>query len=132
MRQLVQKRKERLQAEREAEAEREAQELIIKKEQEDSERRKVKKEKALSKKRSRDEVEVDAEEEQARRRESLPSTGAHGLARQDGLDLHQGVYYHMMDFINGLAFTARQRHYHVHSTLAFTLLHDLFAHLSAT
>ncbi|KAK1811939.1 Transcriptional regulator [Friedmanniomyces endolithicus] len=91
MRQLVQKRKERLQAEREAEAEREAHELVMKQEQEDSERRKVKKEKVLSKKRSRDEVEVDAEEEQARRRESLPSTGAHGLARQDGLNVHQGT-----------------------------------------
>ncbi|KAK1082569.1 Transcriptional regulator, partial [Friedmanniomyces endolithicus] len=48
MRQLVQKRKERLQAEREAEAEREAHELVMKQEQEDSERRKVKKEKVLS------------------------------------------------------------------------------------
>ncbi len=132
MRQLVQKRKERLQAEREAEAEREAHELVMKKEQEDSERRKVKKEKVLSKKRSRDEVDVDAEEEQARRRESLPSTGAHGLARQDGLNVHQGVYCHLPNFIRGLTFTVRLRHYHVPSLRAFTVPHNLFAHSSAT
>ncbi|KAK5702681.1 Transcriptional regulator [Elasticomyces elasticus] len=91
MRQLVQKRKERMQAEREAEAEREARELAAKKEQEDDERRKAKKEKALSKKRSRDEMEIDAEEETAKRKASLPNVGAHGLARQDGVGVHEGA-----------------------------------------
>ncbi|KAK3067638.1 Transcriptional regulator [Teratosphaeriaceae sp. CCFEE 6253] len=102
MRQLVQKRKERVQAEREAEAEREARELAALKEweREDGERRRGKKEKekekGLSRKRSRDEMEVDApeqdeEKERAKRRESLPSVGAHGLARQNGVGVHEGV-----------------------------------------
>lgn len=93
MRLLVQRRKERLQIEREQEAEREAREqLAAKREQERSEREKVKKEKALSRKRSRDEMEVDGaeSEERKQRRESLPSVGAHGLARQDGVGVHEG------------------------------------------
>ena len=98
MRLLAQKRKERLQAEREAEAA--ARETAERKEAE--ERKKVKKEKpkALVRKRSHEEMEVDGEggkeaeeereRERAKRRESLPSVGAHGLARQDGVGVHEG------------------------------------------
>ncbi|KAK3672805.1 Transcriptional regulator [Recurvomyces mirabilis] len=104
MRQLMQKKKERIAAEREEEAARQAQEMADKREREDAEKRRAKKEKdkerekerekekgALSRKRSRDEMEIDGEEEdRAKRRESLPSVGAHGLARQDGVGVHEG------------------------------------------
>ncbi|KAK5111607.1 hypothetical protein LTR85_011836 [Meristemomyces frigidus] len=94
MRQLVQRRKERMQIEREAEVERQARELEAKKrELERAEREKVKREKGLGRKRSREEMEVDGEgsEERRLRRESLPSVGAHGLARQDGVGVHEGA-----------------------------------------
>lgn len=93
MRQLVQRRKERLQLEREQEAERQAREQAAKREQEESERKKAKKEKTLAKKRSHDEMELDAaeSEERKQKKESLPSVGAHGLARQDGVGVHEGT-----------------------------------------
>lgn len=88
MRQLVQRRKERAQAEQEQEAA-QAEEERVRIKREDDERRKEKK--ALSKKRSHDEMDVDGEsEDRKEQRESLPSVGAHGLARQDGVNVHQG------------------------------------------
>lgn len=97
MRQLVQRRKERLQRERERVAEREARELAAQREAvEDGERKKAaRKEKALlGKKRNHDEVELDGpeaeEETRGRKSDALPSVGAHGLARQDGVGVHEG------------------------------------------
>lgn len=88
MRQLVQRRKERAQAEEEQEAAR-AEEERVKVKREEDERRKEKK--ALSRKRSHDEMDVDGEsQDRKEQRESLPSVGAHGLARQDGVNVHQG------------------------------------------
>lgn len=88
MRQLVQRRKERAQAEQEQEAARAEEERVRVKREED-ERRKEKK--ALSKKRSHDEMDVDGEsQDRKEQRESLPSVGAHGLARQDGVGVHTG------------------------------------------
>lgn len=114
MRQLVKKRKERIVVEREAEAAREAAKALKRegerereREREESEKRRVKRikekeaekpkerEKTLSRKRSHDEMEVDVdieEEERVKRRESLPSVGAHGLARQDGVGVHEGMF----------------------------------------
>ncbi|USW53765.1 Putative histone acetyltransferase subunit 3 [Septoria linicola] len=85
MRQLVQRRKERLQEEREQEAARDAERARVKREEE----RAAKKEKNSSKKRSADEMDVDGDEKE--RKEALPSVGAHGLARQDGVGVHQGA-----------------------------------------
>jgi len=97
MRQLVQRRKERLQREREREAEREARELAAQREAaEDGERKKAaRKGKALlGKKRSHDEMELDGTdgegEVRGRKSYSLPSVGAHGVARQDGVGVHEG------------------------------------------
>lgn len=61
----------------------------IKHEEDEMERRRAKK---LSKKRSHEEMELDGQSEADRkqRRESLPSVGAHGVARQDGVGLQQG------------------------------------------
>ncbi|EME46450.1 hypothetical protein DOTSEDRAFT_113771, partial [Dothistroma septosporum NZE10] len=64
MRQLVQRRKERLQIEREQEAERAEKERAKMKREQDEKRRREK-------------------------RETLPNVGAHGLARQDGVGVHQ-------------------------------------------
>ncbi|KAI7502683.1 hypothetical protein KC347_g8852 [Hortaea werneckii] len=104
MRQLVQKRKDRQQREREADADREAQEQVRKRDKNDAgakrerdqergDREKVKKEVKLSRKRSHDEMEVDEEgsEERKEKRESVPSVGAHGVARQDGVGVHDGA-----------------------------------------
>ncbi|KAI7252390.1 hypothetical protein KC335_g15759 [Hortaea werneckii] len=104
MRQLVQKRKDRQQREREADADREAQEQVRKREKNDAgakrerdqergDREKVKKEVKLSRKRSHDEMEMDEEgsEERKEKRESVPSVGAHGVARQDGVGVHDGA-----------------------------------------
>ncbi|SMR41848.1 unnamed protein product [Zymoseptoria tritici ST99CH_1E4] len=89
MRQLVQKRKERAMAEQEWEASR-AEEERVKVKREEDERRKEKKN--LAKKRSHDEMEVDEEsEDRKEQRESLPSVGAHGVARQDGVGVNQGA-----------------------------------------
>lgn len=86
MRQLVQKRKERAMAEQEWEASR-AEEERVKVKREEDERRKEKKN--LAKKRSHDEMEVDEEsEDRKEQRESLPSVGAHGVARQDGVGVN--------------------------------------------
>lgn len=88
MRQLVQRRKERAQAVQEQEAARAEEERVRVKREEDERR---KEEKALSKKRSHDEMDVDGEsQDRKEQRESLPSVGAHGLARQDGVGVHQG------------------------------------------
>lgn len=87
MRQLAQKRKERQQKEREEEAEEAAR--VKRREDEEAERKKNKK---AGKKRSREEMEVDeAEVDKKERRDSLPSVGAHGVARQDGVGVHQGT-----------------------------------------
>ncbi|EMC98927.1 hypothetical protein BAUCODRAFT_145928 [Baudoinia panamericana UAMH 10762] len=86
MRQLAVKRKERLQLEREEE-ERE----LVKKEQEEKKKKAIKVEKAVSRKRSHDEMELDSKEQKAKEKESLPSVGAHGLARQDGVGVHEGA-----------------------------------------
>ncbi|KAI6880557.1 hypothetical protein KC334_g16781, partial [Hortaea werneckii] len=104
MRLLVQKRKDRQQREREADADREAQEQVRKREKNDAgakrerdqergDREKVKKEVKLSRKRSHDEMEVDEEgsEDRKEKRESVPSVGAHGVARQDGVGVHDGA-----------------------------------------
>lgn len=83
MRQLVQRRKERLQEEREQEATRaEAARAIAKREEEAARKEK----RVVSNKRTRDEMDVDAQDKD----ETLPSVGAHGLARQDGVGVHQG------------------------------------------
>ncbi|GIZ42682.1 hypothetical protein CKM354_000594100 [Cercospora kikuchii] len=85
MRQLVQRRKERLQEEREQEAARDAERARVKREEE----RSAKDKKTTSKKRHADEMDVDADEKE--RKEALPNVGAHGLARQDGVGVHQGA-----------------------------------------
>jgi len=95
MRQLVQKRKERVQQEQE----REMEEQAAKVKEEEGEQRRKKKEK-VGKKRSAEEimegVEVQGGEAgegsggKGERRDSLPSVGAHGVARQDGVGLHEG------------------------------------------
>jgi transcriptional adapter 3 len=88
MRQQVQRRKERAQIEQEHEAARAEEERIRNKREED-ERRKEKK--AASKKRSHDDMDVDGDEKERKElKESLPSVGAHGLARQDGVGLSEG------------------------------------------
>ncbi|KAK3049618.1 Transcriptional regulator [Extremus antarcticus] len=96
MRQLVQKRKERVQQEQE----REMEEQAAKVKEEEGEQRRKKKEK-VGKKRSAEEimegVEVQGGEAgegsggKGERRDSLPSVGAHGVARQDGVGLHEGA-----------------------------------------
>ncbi|KAI7552249.1 hypothetical protein KC331_g2020 [Hortaea werneckii] len=104
MRLLVQKRKDRQRREREADADREAQEQVRKRDKNDAgakrerdqergDREKVKKEVKLSRKRSHDEMEVDEEggEDRKEKRESVPSVGAHGVARQDGVGVHDGA-----------------------------------------
>ena len=89
MRQLVQRRKERVQEEREQEAAREAERARVKREED----RAAKAKKTASKKRQADEMDLDSEEKERKEaRESLPSVGAHGLARQDGVGVHQGEF----------------------------------------
>lgn len=98
MRQLVQRRKERMQEEREQEAARDAERARVKREEDRA--AKAKKTAAAAaamasnKKRQleADEMDVDGvETERKEARESLPSVGAHGLARQDGVGVHQGA-----------------------------------------
>lgn len=72
MRQLVRKRKDRQEAEREREEQERA----------DEERKKRDLKKVAPKKRDRDEMEEDSRP---------PAVGAHGLARQDGVDVHKGT-----------------------------------------
>lgn len=87
MRQLAQKRSANFRAQQE----REMEQARVKREEEDSERKKGRK---LGKKRSRDEMEVDEEGSEGReeKKEVLPSIGAHGVARQDGVGVHEGEF----------------------------------------
>ena len=87
MRQLSQKRSANFRAHQE----REMEQARIKREEEETERKKGRK---LGKKRSRDEMEVDGEGSDTRedKKEALPSVGAHGVARQDGVGVHQGEF----------------------------------------
>ncbi|KAK5170965.1 Transcriptional regulator [Saxophila tyrrhenica] len=94
MRQLVQKRKERAQRENEQAM---ADAARVKEEGEEKKRKKEK----SGKKRSAGEMMEGAETQgdgggegggvKGERRDSLPSVGAHGLARQDGVGVHQGA-----------------------------------------
>lgn len=102
MRQLVQRRKERLQEEREQEAARDAERARVKREEE----RSAKDKKTTSKKRHADEMDVDADEKE--RKEALPNVGAHGLARQDGVGVHQGKSTFLFTSIALVAATARE------------------------
>lgn len=77
MRDLVKKQKER----REAEREREERERV----EEERKKREVKK--VVSKKRERDETEDETRP---------PTVGAHGVARQDGVDVHMGKMIHCL------------------------------------
>jgi hypothetical protein len=97
MRQLVQKRKERAVAEQEYEATR-AEEERVKIKREEDERRKERKN--PGKKRSHDEMEIDEEsQEKKEQKENLPSVGAHGVARQDGVGVNQGgcLLFHSLE-----------------------------------
>lgn len=102
MRQLVQRRKERLQEEREQEAARDAERARVKREEE----RSAKDKKTTSKKRHADEMDVDADEKE--RKEALPNVGAHGLARQDGVGVHQGESTFLFTSIALVTATARE------------------------
>jgi len=88
MRQLAQKRNAQFRAQQE----REMEQARVRREEEEVERKKARK---ISKKRSRDEMEVDAEGSESReeKKEVLPSVGAHGVARQDGVGVHEGESY---------------------------------------
>lgn len=86
MRQQVQRRKERALADREHEAARAEEERVRIKREEDERRREKKA--AAAKKRSHEEMEGDDAEKD--KKENLPSVGAHGLARQDGVGVHEG------------------------------------------
>lgn len=72
MRQLVRRRKDRLDAERARDEQERA----------DEERRKREVKKIATKKRDREQMESDSRP---------PAVGAHGLARQDGVDVHEGT-----------------------------------------
>lgn len=96
MRHLAQKRKERIAMEREQEVARAEEAARVKKEKEEEEggserERKRGKKGGVGKKRGFEEMEVDEEEERKERRDSLPSVGAHGLARQDGVRVNEGM-----------------------------------------
>lgn len=95
MRQLVQKRKERLQLEQEREL---AAVDAARVKEEEGERRRAKKEKEKEKngkKRSAEEMEGGGEDLKERR-DSLPSVGAHGVARQDGVGVGEGEFSSFM------------------------------------
>jgi len=72
MRELARKRKERIEAEREREE----------RERMDEDRRKRDTKKVIGKKRDREEIEDETRP---------PAVGARGVARQDGVDVHQGM-----------------------------------------
>ena len=92
MRQLVQKRKERLAAEREREAARAEEAARVKREEEEREMKVKKKGAAASgRKRTAEEMEGLEESVKGERRDSWPSVGAHGMARQDGVGVHEGM-----------------------------------------
>ncbi|KAK3705071.1 Transcriptional regulator [Vermiconidia calcicola] len=92
MRQLVQKRKERLAAEREREAARAEEAARVKREEEEREMKVKKKGAAASgRKRTAEEMEGLEESVKGERRDSWPSVGAHGMARQDGVGVHEGA-----------------------------------------
>lgn len=83
-----------------------AQQARVKREEDDSvaERKKSKKGQS-GRKRSAGEMEVDGEgEEVADRGDSLPSVGAHGLARQDGVGVHEGMLTTIFAFGHSLRF----------------------------
>lgn len=110
VRQLAQKRKERIAMEREQEAARAAEDAArIKRERdEESEKerdRKKSKKAGHGKKRSADEMEVEANEH-GERGDAMPTVGAHGVARQDGVGLNQGTYATHCSFFS----FARERH----------------------
>ena len=84
MRQLVQKRKEKEREHAEAQHAAAASSRVKEKEEE-------KKSKKVGRKRSHDEMEIDEESEKKERKDSLPSVGAHGVARQDGVGVHEGM-----------------------------------------
>jgi len=73
MRELARKRKDRVEAEREKEE----------RERMDEERRKRDTKKIIGKKRDREEAEDETRP---------PAVGARGVARQDGIDVHQGIF----------------------------------------
>lgn len=113
MRQLAQKRKERIAMEREQEIARAEEAARVKREKDEEEsereRRRGKGKKGKVLKRSREEMEVEREDEEEEdesererkeRRDSLPSVGAHGVARQDGVGVHEGVLmsFSFLDF----------------------------------
>ena len=86
MRQLAQKRNAQFRAQQE----REMEQARVKREEEESERKKGRK---LGKKRSRDEMEVEEGSDlREEKKDVLPSTGAHGVARQDGVGVHEGEF----------------------------------------
>jgi len=85
LRGVVQKRKERAQIEREHEAaEQAAAAERVKKEKDESG-----KSKKTGQKRSREDVEADV----VVKKESVPAAGAHRLARQDGVGVHEGMLF---------------------------------------
>lgn len=134
LRQVVQKRKESRQLEQEEQAARaEADARKREKDRVKIEKDKIKKEKdedapasvkkkekvgkMLSRKRSHDEMEVDEEKEH---RESLPSVGAHGLARQDGVGIHEGTSLRSVSVLVHSVFTCALCHCD-----DLTLAHDI-------
>lgn len=127
MRQLVQRRKERMQEEREREAARAAAETAKVKREEDERRREKK---TPSKKRTAEDMEVDEDDpEIQRKRDSLPNVGAHGLARQDGVGVHEGML--MVRWDNQLASNHRIRVNFACRCATTTLPADSARHCSA-
>ncbi|KAK5124340.1 hypothetical protein LTR08_005734 [Meristemomyces frigidus] len=82
MRVLVQRRKERVAGEREAEVAREAAAMR------EVER---KRERVVGRKRSREAMEGGGEGRRVMKEGGLPMVGAHGVARQDGVGVHEGA-----------------------------------------
>lgn len=90
LRQLMQKRKERIHSQQEEEIARQQDEAArFKREDEDTDRKKVRK---PGGKRNHDEMDLDHDEDVPQ--ESLPTVGAHGPARQDGVGVHEGERSH--------------------------------------
>jgi transcriptional adapter 3 len=89
LRQIVAKKKEREKLEKEQQ---EAEQTTARIKEEEAAERKKKKN---GKKRSADDMEgVETEGAQStERRDSMPSVGAHGVARQDGVGVHEGTSY---------------------------------------
>lgn len=105
MRQLVQRRKERERAEREVEAAR-AEEVEAGRLKREKEERK-KSGSGTGKKRAHEEMEgVEQEgsgdDEDKENKRDAPTVGAHGLARQDGVGVHEGKFSNFYLFAGGL------------------------------